>query len=175
MYTIIRKKKLEPPRWLVLRVKPRAEKKVYERLLEKGIETFLPLHKEVRRWSDRRKWVEEPLFRGYVFVHVTPLEEHRALYTQGVTRYVQFEGKPAVVREEEIASIKYLLEKGVPLKVVDEHFEPGDRVQITWGAFRGMEGEVVSWRGKRRLAIRVEAIMKTVLVDIPVEKVTKVA
>jgi len=174
-YIVIRKKPVITRRWLVLRIKPRAEKRVYGRLKEKGIEVFLPLHKQLRCWSDRRKWVDEPLFPGYIFVYVNPSEEDRALYTPGVTRYVRFGNVLAVVREEEIASIRHLVEAGVPLKVIEEHIEPGDCVEITWGPLRGFQGEVVAWRGKRRVAIRVEAIMKTVVVDVPVEKMTKVA
>ena len=96
-------------RWYALYTRSRHEKKVDYQLREKGIESYLPLQRVLRKWSDRKKWVEEPLFRCYVFVHVDPANRLRALQTFGVVRFVTFSDEPAVVRDDEIENIRRIL------------------------------------------------------------------
>jgi transcription antitermination factor NusG len=91
-----------PALWHALYTKPRHEKKVADQLLDKRIDTYLPLRKILKQWSDRKKWVEEPLFKSYVFIHADAKERQRALYTYGVLKLVQFGDEPARVRDDEI-------------------------------------------------------------------------
>jgi hypothetical protein len=83
--------------WYALYAKPRAEKKLRDRLEEKGVITYLPLQKQLRQWSDRKKWVEEPIFRGYIFVKASEKDFQSILSTPGTVNFVRFGGKPATV------------------------------------------------------------------------------
>src|SRR6476646_1947607 len=96
-------------KWLAVYTKPRWEKKIDRLLIETGIESYCPLNKVHRKWSDRMKMVEEPLFKSYVFVHVNPEEEKKVREVNGVLNFVYWLGKPAVIRQKEIERIKRFL------------------------------------------------------------------
>ena len=106
---------MEPEKkWYALYTKPRWEKKIDSVLVRKGIESWCPLQKVERQWSDRKKVIEDPLFKSYVFVHIDPSERTKVLSTDGVLNFVHYLGKPAVIKDEEVATIKkYLAEKDV--------------------------------------------------------------
>ena len=89
-------------KWFALYTKPRWEKKVNQLLIDKGVECYCPLNKVKRKWSDRTKTLEEPLFKSYVFVKVTEEERTKVRLTNGVVNFVYWNGKPAIVREKEI-------------------------------------------------------------------------
>src|SRR6266508_486030 len=104
--------------WYALYTKPRWEKKVDSILLRKGIESWCPLQKVERQWSDRKKIIEDPLFKSYVFVHIEEEERLIVLQTDGVLNFVHYLNKPAIIRDEEIALIKsYLLEEKANITV----------------------------------------------------------
>src|SRR5213075_948721 len=84
--------------WYIWYTKPRAEKAVLERLLKKGVEVYLPLQKELRQWSDRKKWVEAPLFPGYIFTCIDMAAFGNVQFTEGVLSHVRFESGPAILR-----------------------------------------------------------------------------
>lgn len=156
-------------RWYIWYTKPRAEKKLLDRLLAKGIETFLPLRKELRQWSDRKKWVEVPLFNGYIFTHIDESEVDIVRFTEGILNFVRFEGKPAFLRQEQVDKIKFLITNVSDLEIEEEKYSflPGDRVEVQFGPLSGFHGEVVSYRGNKRVAIRIEQLGKVILVELP--------
>lgn len=125
--------------WFVLYTKARAEKLVEARLLEQGVEAFLPLHTTKRKWSDRVKVVSVPLFNSYVFVNVKEHQLSALLSVNGVSRVVYYLRKPAVVRDEEITAIKEFLVIAENRKLVRE----GDNVQIISGPFSARVGKVL--------------------------------
>jgi transcription antitermination factor NusG len=92
--------------WYALYTKPRWEKKVHELMLRRGMESYCPLNKVRKKWSDRYKMVEEPLFKSYVFVRITDDEKSNVRLVDGVVNFVYWLGKPAQVREEDILKIK---------------------------------------------------------------------
>lgn len=154
--------------WLVAYTKPRNEKKVLERLQGMGIEVYLPLQRTLKQWSDRKKWVEEPLFRSYIFVRPTLKDYYSVVQTDGVVRYVSFAKQVSKVPHSTIEQIKFLLnEPGVDIEVSQEHIEPGTRIVISMGAMCGMEGEVVEHRGAQKLIVRMESISHSILVTLP--------
>lgn len=155
--------------WRVLYTQPRAEKKVYERLTEAGIETYLPLYTTIRRWSDRKKKVELPLFNSYIFVHVNELERLRALEADGVVRYVFYLGKPALVRQKEIDAIKRFLNKTEGLKI---RVEQGDHVEIASGPMEGIYGKVIRI-SKERLILRIEQLNMSLVAEVDKTQVRK--
>ena len=103
-------------KWYALYTKPRWEKKIDAQLKKKGVVRWCPLQKIEKQWTDRKKLIEEPLFRSYVFVHIDDSETTKVKSTDGVLNFVFYLGKPAVIREEEIDMIqKYLGEKEATL------------------------------------------------------------
>ena len=141
-------------KWLVIYTRPRAEKQVNQRLIEEGFETFLPLQKVVRQWSDRKKKVEIPLFSSYIFIYTKEKEREKILNVYGVVRFVFYLGKPAVVREIEIENIKEFLHrtKGSEIK-----FEYNKIVEITEGPLKGKSG-IIEQIGKNTLKISIEQL-----------------
>ena len=104
----------EDKKWYALYTKPRWEKKIDASLIKKNIESWCPLQKIEKQWTDRKKIIEEPLFKSYIFVHIDLTEKVRVLQTDGILNFVHYLGKPAIIRDEEINLIKhYLLEKDV--------------------------------------------------------------
>lgn len=135
-------------RWLAVYTRPRWEKKVTRLLEEKGIECYCPLNKIRRKWSDRIKVVEEPLFKSYVFVKIA--DEHRlpVRTTAGVINFVYWDGKPAVIKEKEIEAIKRFLDEYENVEAYPVGIKVNQRVRITNGSFMDLEGKVVELKGK---------------------------
>ncbi len=103
------KVKMNNKHWYALYTKSRNEKKVHQLLEEAGIESYLPLIKTLKQWSDRKKWVEEPLFKSYIFVQVQANQYYHVLNIPGIVRYITFEGKAVIVPEKQILAIKQFL------------------------------------------------------------------
>ena len=99
-------------KWYALYTKSRTEKKVYQLLTEKGIDTYLPLIKTLKQWSDRKKWVEEPLFRSYIFIKITEKERLNAIRTDGVVRMITFQGKPVSIPNKQIEAVRAYINEG---------------------------------------------------------------
>jgi transcription antitermination factor NusG len=126
--------------WYVAYTTPRAEKQVQQRLEELGVEVFLPLHLSPRKWSDRVKMVEMPLFSSYLFVNTTRAVLYDLTRVHGVARIVYFEGQPAVVRPQEIKAIRQFLAyangKACQLELDDE-------VRVAVGPMKDTGGKVI--------------------------------
>jgi transcriptional antiterminator RfaH len=138
--------------WLVLYTKPRNEVKVAERLAAAGINVYCPSVTTIKQWSDRKKKVSSPLFTSYVFVQVTELERAAVFEIPGVVRYLFWLGKPAVVREEEMATLKEMLSntyKEVRLATL----EPGDSLILKEGVFKGQTATFKEQKGNQTILI----------------------
>jgi transcription antitermination factor NusG len=154
--------------WYVIYTRSRAEKKVLQELTIKNIECFLPLQKVLRQWKDRKKWVEIPLMSGYCFVNISRAEYDDVLRTYNVVCYVTFEGKAAVVPENQIDALKQMLiQNDFEVSVSQENFKPGKKVEIIEGAMIGLQGELIEARGKNKFMLRLVQINNTFLVEIP--------
>ena len=136
-------------RWLAVYTKPRWEKKIYQVLTEKGIESYCPLNKVHRKWSDRIKLVEEPLFKSYVFVHIRPDEEENVKRVNGVLNFVYWLGKPASIRQQDIDRIKRFLNDYEDVTAEVLTIKPEDNVIITSGAFMEKQAKVIRKVGNR--------------------------
>lgn len=156
--------------WHVLYTRPRFEKKIYEQLLQKHIESYLPIQKIVKRWSDRKKTVEEPLFTSYVFVHTDEKERLATLQTVGVVRCVSFGGKVAIVPDIQIENLKRMLGEGKPVEVYPT-IPVGARVKIARGPLYGIEGVLADIRGSKRFALTIDVLRRSVLIDIGADSV----
>jgi transcription antitermination factor NusG len=135
-------------KWLAVYTRPRWEKKVTQLLTQKGIETYCPLNKVRRKWSDRVKIVEEPLFKSYVFVKVTDEDRNGVRTTNGAINFVYWNGKPAVIKEKEIIAIKQFLDEyeNVEAKPID--IKKNQRVRITGGTLMDHEGKILEVKRK---------------------------
>lgn len=143
-------------RWYPVYTNSRAEKKAYQELQKKGIEAYLPLRKEVKQWSDRKKVVEEPLFKSYLFVHISNKEHAEVLMTPGINRFLYFSGKVAVMPDKQMEDLKLLLASGEDLELIDYDIQPGERVLVNAGPFKGMIAELVSIKNKKSLILKLE-------------------
>lgn len=135
-------------KWLAVYTRPRWEKKVNQLLIEKGLESYCPLNKVRRKWSDRVKLVEEPLFKSYVFVKVTDGDRSNVRMTNGAINFVYWNGKPAVIKEKEIVAIKRFLNEYENVKAVPVPVKKDDRVRVTNGTLMDQEGKVLDVRHK---------------------------
>jgi transcription antitermination factor NusG len=119
--------------WYAVYTKPRWEKKVDALLKEQGLESYCPLNRVRKKWSDRMKWVDEPLFKSYVFVRVKPSEQTNVRLIDGVLNYVYWLGKPAVIKDAEIEDIRRFLDEHNDVQVLPVEIRPDDRVVIRSG------------------------------------------
>jgi transcription antitermination factor NusG len=156
------------PTWHAIYVHSRAEKKVHTELMRKEIESFLPLQRRLRQWSDRKKWVEMPLISGYVFVRITRKDYDAVLQIDNVMQYVRFEGKAAVIRDQDIEVLKRMLgQSDAEVEITMEELQPGTLVEIISGPMMGVRGELISFRGNNKVALRISPLGFTVLVESP--------
>jgi transcription antitermination factor NusG len=135
--------------WYAVYTKPRWEKKVHGLLLENGFEAYCPLNKVQKKWSDRLKLVEEPLFKSYVFVRVTETGKPAVRMIRGVVNFVYWMGKPAIVRDQEIATIRKFLDEYRNVKAEALVLAPDAKVKIQRGAFMDKEAKVLKIQGSR--------------------------
>ncbi len=160
-------------KWHVIYTKSKWEKKVDGLLIKKGIESWCPVQKRERQWSDRKKIIEEPLFRSYVFVKVSKSDYSVLLSTIGVVNFLYFEKKPAIIRDNEIEAIrKYLGLSNATIQVLDMANIPAStKVSINQGLFMGQKGEVIK-SSKKTVYVQLESINMMMIVEFKVEEVS---
>lgn len=146
--------------WYALYLHSRAEKRVCKRLTEMGYEAYLPLVTRMKKWSDRMKKVEEPLFKSYLFVRVDEKNHYEVLSVPGVTKFVSFERKAVRVPENQINAIKKYCDDFVEEEQEQEHidFHEGQLVRITSGEMRGLIGRLAPVKNKKRLIVYIESV-----------------
>lgn len=159
--------------WFAVYVAPRSEKKVAARLFEKGIEQYLPLRRSLKQWSDRKKWVEEPLVRGYIFVKISIAQRLAVLETDGVLQFVRFDRQDVAIPEWQIEALRQFAESGYEVSIEDEIY-PGEEVEIAEGALEGVRGEIISFKGKKAFSVRLEYLGKTLIASVPAEIVRRI-
>lgn len=134
--------------WYALYTKPCWEKKVAGLLAMHGIEHYCPLQRIQRKWSDRKKIIMEPLFKSYVFVRVPEKEQSAVKQVSGVLNFVNYLGKPAIIRDEEIDTIKHFLNEYRNIRLERMEFNVNDRVRIVSGPLMALEGDVLEVKHK---------------------------
>jgi transcription elongation factor/antiterminator RfaH len=160
--------KQEPANWYAVQTRARNEKVISERLQEQGLTTFLPLVTEIRRWSDRKKKVELPLFSCYVFVKLVPSnndERMRVFRTSGVFRIVSVRGEAVPIPDEQIDALRTVVTQQVPW-APHPFLKVGQRVRIRGGSLDGVEGVLLSHSGDRTLIISIDAIQRSLAVRV---------
>ena len=152
-------------KWLAVYTRPRHEKAVEKEFQKKGFEVYLPMLKERRKWSDRKKWVEFPLFRSYVFVRTKIKNALFVVQTSGVVKVIKFGGEVAIVQNKSIEAIKLMIEGGYNPEPLN-YFIKGDPVEVKVGPLKGLVGEVIRLDKNDRLLIRVDAIQHSISIQI---------
>ncbi len=152
--------------WYAIYTKSRAEKKLAVKLTELGIENYLPIRKELRQWSDRKKWVEVPAISCYLFVNIDEVGKTLLFKQDHFVAFVRSFGKPAIIPDVQIEAMKRALEANV------EHtFEPtpllvGQKVRVTTTPLEGIEGVITKSTGKNKLYISIETTGLSLVIDL---------
>lgn len=153
------------PQWYAVCTRSNHEKCAAAQLDLRSIQHFLPLYETVRKWKDRRKRVQFPLFPGYIFVRIPLQERMRVLLAPGVVRLVGFDNRPVALPDEEIEALRSVLVRGL-------HSEPhpylsvGRRMRITRGALEGLEGVLIRKKGRVRLVLSIDLIRQSAMIEV---------
>jgi transcriptional antiterminator RfaH len=161
-------------KWYAVYTAPRAEKQVYKRLLESEIESFLPLYKTMRQWSDRKKLVEKPLLPSYVFVKIKHKHYPVVFKTFGIVKFVTFNGIPAPIPQKQIDNLKLLVSSNAEIEVTSQSFIKGDNVEVVTGSLIGLTGELISVNGKKRVLVRVDKLDQNIILTVPLTFLKKI-
>ena len=153
-------------RWFALYTRARAEKKVYEELRMKGMEVYLPLRKELRQWSDRKKWIETPIINSYIFVHIQKEDYRRVFEAKGVVSYVSRKGKAVVISDREIEAMRRTVNSNLSFNVEISTIQKGQTITIASGPLKGITGEVMDVQGARKFFLRISHIGYTLVVNL---------
>jgi transcription antitermination factor NusG len=153
-------------KWYPVYTNPRSEKKAYEALIKKGIDAYLPLQRQLKQWSDRKKWVEEPFIKSYLFVRIKEHEQTEVLMTKGIARFIYFSGKIAPMLDRQINELKLLIASPYELEITEENLQPGENIVIKAGPLKGLKGEIISYRSQKQLALRLENLGYSIIVHV---------
>lgn len=151
--------------WYALKVRAGAEPRVKTALENKGYDVFLPTWLDHRRYSDRIKKVEAPLFAGYLFCRLDVIHRLPVLTTSWVDSIVGFGGEPCPIDETEIAAIQRVVDSGSSLTPWP-YLREGETVRIQFGPFTGLEGYVLRADGKKRLILSVHLLQRSIAVEL---------
>lgn len=157
-------------KWYAVYTKPRWEKKVDRLLKERKIESWCPTQKLERKWTDRKKIIEDPLFRSYVFVYIDIVNKVDVLSVDGVLNFVHYEKKPAVIKDDEILLIKkYLNEEEAKISIISaEGFKENMKVTVNHGVFMDKSGIVVKGN-RKKVYVLLESLGQVMMVEFKAE------
>jgi len=159
--------------WNVVYTYPNCEQKVFDGLLEKNINAYLPCHTVIRQWSDRKKRMNVPLFANYVFVYVSQMERYHVLSVPGITRFICFDGRPAPIPEKQINVIRMILDGNFDV-TPEPFYSVGDNVKVIRGPLAGLEGMLIQKKGAQRFYIRFNSIEQAMSIDIQTNLLEKI-
>lgn len=152
-------------KWYVVYTKPNQEKRIVHYLNLRYVNAYLPLRKEIRFWSDRKKSILTPLFPGYIFVHLNTKKRFRIFDVPGIVKFVGSNITPATISEEELSTIRQLETCGYP--ITEEQAEIGTLVKVSGGPLLGLTGKLLLRKGQRRFIVSIEALQKTLCIEVP--------
>jgi transcription antitermination factor NusG len=156
---------MREPRWYVAYTYPRHEKAVADLLTQKSIDTFLPTFTKISQWKDRRVSLELPLFAGYVFIYMHLADKTKVLSLPSVIRLLSNRGIPVPVSDDEIDSVRFCIQRSAELQK-HAFLTVGDRVRVTDGIFKGLQGIVTRSNNRCRLVISIALIHQSVALEI---------
>jgi transcription antitermination factor NusG len=151
--------------WYALQVRSRKEGYVASQIQGQGFECLLPTYKSVRKWSDRVKEVEQPLFPGYLFCRFDFQNRRPVITTPGVLQIVGYGRTAIAVSDEEIQSLQLAVSSGMP-KQPWPYLEVGQRVRVNYGTLSGLEGILVNVKGNHRVVLSVTLLQRSVAMEV---------
>jgi len=156
-------------KWYALYTKPRWEKKIHAALIRKNIESWCPVKRVENQWTDRKKKIDEPIFKSYIFVRIDIKNRTPVLMTDGILNFVHYLGKPAVIRDEEVQIIKqYLSEKDAILTLQSlQAFEESTKVLVTYGVFMDKIGTVIK-KERKKIYVKLQSLDQVMVVEFPI-------
>lgn len=154
--------------WYAVYTRPRAEKLVFDRIRETGIEVFLPMQKTIRQWSDRKKVIEKPLLSSYIFVKTKPKLFPLVFKIFGVVKFITFESKPVPIPEKQINNLKLIVDSNAEIEVTSEKFAQGDHIIVETGSLKGLTGELIEIGSKKKVIVRLDKLDQNIILTIPV-------
>jgi transcription antitermination factor NusG len=160
-------------RWLCAQVRSGSEFRTASGLNERGYESFVPVFEQKRRWSDRFKIVESPLFSGYVFLRFNAASVYPAVTTPGILRLVGTDRMPATVEDSEIEALQFMTQTGL-LCGPCAFLEVGHEVEVRLGPLASLRGKIVRFKNKQRLVLSVNLIRQSVFVEVDGYEITPV-
>jgi transcriptional antiterminator RfaH len=165
--------KLQDNPWRVIYTRGRFEKKVAAQLKERNIVIYLPLVKKLHQWSDRKKWIETPLFPNYLFLRADEIMLYEIVKIPGIVRSLYNAGIPVMISENRMKDIIRLVENSEHPEVEYDTMQIGSKVCIKSGPLRGMEGKLIQRKGKYKFSVELEAIHASVLIEIDLKHVVE--
>jgi transcription antitermination factor NusG len=155
--------------WHLLYTSSKQEKKVAEQLAARNINHYLPIVKTTRKWSDRIKTLNAPLFPSYLFIYLEQLEDYyNSLEAKGALHYVRFGTQIARVADSIVNDLKIVINKGQEIEVSYTEFNKGEILTISDGPLTGLNCEVVQYKSKEMILVRVNLLKRNVLAEVPV-------
>lgn len=152
--------------WYVIYTLPRNEKKIHTWLQRHQIRSYLPLVKTRKQWSDRKKWVEEPLFKSYIFIGQEYFLKNDISSIPGAIYILKFEGKPAIISNQEIENIRIAIQFPDNVSVSNTAFQKGQKVKITSGRLAGLEGYVIQLKGKSKVFVTFDHLDASLSIEV---------
>ena len=152
-------------KWYPIYTRSRAEKKTQLELNKKQITSYLPLKKTVKQWSDRKKIIEEPLLKSYLFIYISAKEYTEVLATAGISRFIYFSGKITAIPDKQLEDLRLLLANATDLEVIDHEVALGEKVLIKAGPFKGIVAELVSLKNKKGIILRLQNLGYSITIN----------
>ncbi len=160
--------------WYAVRTFFRREKQAIRLMEARGIDCWLPTIEKIRTYKRKVRRVELPLLSTYVFVRIDRSDYVPVLETEGVIRFVQPGDSIQPVPEREIDLLRQVIGEKLALEVVPHRLEEGDKIELIGGELTGLSGRLVSWKGKERVAVSLDSIGHSILMEVPVSALRKV-
>ena len=169
MYGLFLESWMKENTWKVVYIASRQEKKVAQKLALLNIECFLPLYRKLSQWSDRKKWVELPLFNGYLFVKPDEFQRDAVLSQHGVVAFVRYNGEDAKVQDEEIETIKTILTSGYSLETINtpEDFKLGESVLVNEGPLKGQKVDIIRRNNEEEVLVSFDTLGQSIKISLP--------
>ena len=159
--------------WFALYTKPRSEFKAAEQIQDAGVQYYLPSITKIKQWSDRKKKVNEPLLRGYIFIFANEKERIISLEQYAVVRCISERGRPAKIPEWQIDNLKKMLTTESDV-LVKEGLVPGVKIRIKEGPFEGVIGTLQEIDNEKTLAITIDLLNRSVVAHLPKESIIEI-